>query len=88
MKKEYKKPEIFVEEFNIAQNIAAGCSVTQGANQYGGSCPFVRVNGGEFEDEPAVTEYLFTTGLGTCVSKVDHLDCQDGPNEYGGYFYS
>ena len=50
MKKEYKKPKIFAEEFNIAQNIAAGCSVTQGANQYGGSCPFTII-AGEFEDE-------------------------------------
>lgn len=84
MKKEYKKPKIFAEEFNIAQNIAAGCSVTQGANQYGGSCPFT-VIGGEFGDE---TEYLFTTGMDACTSKTDLLECHDGANEYGGYFYS
>ena len=83
MKKENKQPKIFAEEFNIAQNIAAGCSVTQGANQYGGSCPFTII-GGEFEDE---TEYLFTSKIGACTSKAD-FDCQDGANGYGGYFYS
>ena len=79
MKKEYKKPEIFVENFNICQNIAAGCNKTEGARQYPGGCEFI--------DDRYVSVY-FTSTIGACKDELDHNDCQDGPNEYGGYFYS
>ena len=80
MKKEYKKPEIFVEDFNICQNIAAGCNKTEGAQQYPGGCEY-------FDDR--YVSYYFTDAIEAC-EEVPNIgnDCHDGPNGYGGYFYS
>lgn len=86
MKKEYKKPMIYVEDFTMCQNIAAGCKITEGANQYGGQCGFDASIEDEFGD--ITPEVLFNGNVGTCTSYVDSIDCQDGPNSYGGYFFS
>lgn len=86
MKKEYKKPMIYVEDFTMCQNIAAGCKITEGANQYGGKCEFNTSIEDEWGD--MVPETLFNGNVGTCTSHVDDLTCQDGPNSYGGYFFS
>lgn len=80
MKKEYKKPEIFVEDFNICQNIAAGCNKTEGAQQYPGGCEFI--------DDRYGTVYFNDNPTLACEEYVNNIDCQNGPNSYGGYFFS
>lgn len=78
MKKEYKKPKIFIEDFNICQNIASGCEKTEGAQQYQGGCKFI--------DEDFGKVYFNQTL--SCGVWLDQKDCQDGPNMYAGYFFS
>ncbi|MFR1850579.1 MAG: hypothetical protein ACLSXF_05825 [Clostridium sp.] len=79
MKKQYEKPMIYVEDFTMCQNVAAGCSQTEGAQHFGGECPFADPNMG------GVT--IFNSDLG-CTIPMDKVNCQDGTNEYGGYFFS
>ena len=86
MKIQYKKPMIYVEDFTMCQNIAAGCNKTEGANQYGGKCGFDMSVEDEFGD--MTVEILFNTSIQGCTSYVNNLDCQDGSNSYGGYFFS
>lgn len=86
MKKEYKKPEIFIEDFNICQNIASGCYKTEGANHHQGGCTIDTSVEDEWGD--LVPAFLFNTSLGTCTQFVNANDCQDGSNGYGGYFFS
>ncbi len=78
MKKEYRKPEIFIEDFNICQNIASGCKDTEGANMYQGGCTYY--------DEGWIT-VVFNETIQGCED-VDEADCQDAPNTYAGYFFS
>lgn len=77
MKKEYKKPEILVENFNICQNIAAGCNETSGALLQPGACPY---NAG-------VNLFVLDVIKG-CTLDPGIEECHDGSNSYGGYFYS
>ena len=83
MKKKYVKPEFYIEDFTMCQQIASGCTKTDGAQQYGGKCEFI-VSAGDYDDEE--TSY-FTSTIQSCTP-INNIDCQDGPNTYGGYFYS
>lgn len=80
MKKQYEKPMIYVEDFTMCQNIAAGCNKTEGANQYQGACHFEDING--------YGDILFNSLVSSCEVVIDLNDCQDGSNSYGGYFFS
>lgn len=79
MKKKYIKPQFHVEDFTMSQQIASGCNKTEGAQQYQGGCEFI-------DDSSA--SVFFNDSIFTCEEVLDQYDCQDGPNSYGGYFFS
>lgn len=75
MKKEYKKPRIYSEEFILSNSIAASCNA-QGERTSGsaGSCAFY----------PDGTDFVvFSNSVSACIDKVDeNMDwiCYNTPN--------
>lgn len=72
MKRVYSKPEILFEDFAMATNIAAGCSLKIDGHS-SGVCAYVVEN--EF-----TTSNIFTSAYAVCTTKED-----DG--EYNGVCY-
>lgn len=66
MKKEYKKPLVYIEDFTITQNIAT-CKENQGATHYDGDCTFIVGN----------LVYYYSDMEGKCIQFVDPPDDTD-----------
>lgn len=73
MKKEYHKPEIFFDSFELSQSIAAGCVYTSNFNR--GQC-------GVFLPDLGLTLFANNTGS-ACTMKNNHNNrfCWDVPTD-------
>lgn len=72
MKKIYAKPLVFIDNFSICTNIAAGCEATTNL-QYEGKCGYPMV-GGRVEDA------IVFTGAETGCTTTEVLDEEDAYN--------
>ena len=85
MKKRYIKPEIYLENFELNENIAGSCAGgnTSGALQYISNCAFESPDEGvcyftSYACEEGTDEY---PGMG-------ELECLEAAAAEGGYFFS
>lgn len=80
MKKTYSKPMVYIEEFELSQQIAAGCMHTEGATKYRSSCGITN---------PQLGMTFFAWG--TCADgEPGRMQCLDTPSEaqLPNYFFS
>lgn len=85
MKKRYIKPEIYLENFELNENIAGSCAGgnTSGALQYKSNCAFAFPDEGAcyFTSDSCWTGQNGYEGLG-------ELECLEAAAAAGGYFFS
>ena len=79
MKKPYRAPEIFFEDFSLSSSIAAGCEFV--ANSAENICGYLDIDG----------TMIFVTGVTGCqFHQPDGYDsaCYHVPNDYANVFAS